>query len=387
MIIREFYGADGFQIGGALGVLPPAFLQPMKPGAAQVMLDRPISDGPHFWLGPFLLPVDIKDGQQIHLKFSQARRADFKNFIGFLSTELKKQSDRLNCGRIKKDGKWWAGSTVGGHCDTRAWFPALSDRPSREIPGTGVNVPPDTVWHKDFYTGKKPISRFKHPVTQKPWGLFMTIEAQGAKSSAGTSPGWFVLTMKPYNPANNIFSLIWNTLTWIVTKLINTIGDLLKSLLGIACQYAVPILQQPETQAAIAAASGQAAATAIGTAIIAAHCGTDAPASPPLVVEPSYRPGSVQAQNPTTKRWIVASPKLAGNLGGDTFGTSPEGEQYEVVDDQGAKVGVVNVISWAELQKWLKPPWYKSPWFWGATVVVLGTGSYVTYRVIKRRRA
>lgn len=94
----------------------------------------------------------------------------------------------------------------------------------------------------------------------------------------------------------------------------------------------------------------------------------------------TYRAGSVQAQDPTTKQWIIASPRLSGGLG-----TSPEGEQYEIVDKQGNKAALT-VIPYDQLKKWMQPPWYKSLWFWGGAVAVLGVG-YGSYRMIKRRRA
>jgi hypothetical protein len=91
----------------------------------------------------------------------------------------------------------------------------------------------------------------------------------------------------------------------------------------------------------------------------------------------------VQAYDPAAKQWIVASPKLAGNLGG--LGVSPDGTQFYIRDKLGNQAALV-VVPLDQLKKWLAPPWYKSVWFWGsvASVGVVSVGGYI---VIKKWRA
>jgi hypothetical protein len=80
--------------------------------------------------------------------------------------------------------------------------------------------------------------------------------------------------------------------------------------------------------------------------------------------------------------WIVAAPKNS-TLGGG-LGANPEGVQYEIIDKTTGQPAMVVVIKYDDLKKWLKPPWYKSPWFWGGAAV-LSVGGFVGYRVIRRR--
>ncbi len=107
----------------------------------------------------------------------------------------------------------------------------------------------------------------------------------------------------------------------------------------------------------------------------------------------NYPAGSVTAQNPTTKVWIVIAPKGATVVAlKDAFGEFgavagvDETKKYVQVGASTTKPEGISTISWETLQKLLKGPWYLRPSTWiiaGVGAVALGGG---TYYAVKRAK-
>jgi hypothetical protein len=260
------------------------------------------------------------------------------------------------------------------------------------VRGVGcVYIPDNQVWGVNFFTGKSPIAKFKHPVTKKDWCIYCLITGDG-----------FEFTFKERE--THWWEDIWNWLVNLVAKLIEYVSDIFEFLKDmVACPLARQNLDKLAKYAteqtpgitseltAVSAATGipayslqeaidsgeSQAVQAVAGQIVDKLCG------PPPAVAKQYPKGAVQALNPVTKRWIIAVPKvpLSGALG-----TSPDGTEYKVYEEGTNKAVTVVTISYDDLKKYLRPPWYKSPWFWGS-VAVIGTGGVVVWRWRRKRRA
>lgn len=95
----------------------------------------------------------------------------------------------------------------------------------------------------------------------------------------------------------------------------------------------------------------------------------------------SYPARTVQAFDPKKNKWLVAVP-VGTELSG--LGTAPSGDQYRIVEESIERKTAVAIIPLDQLMQYLKPPWYKSLWFWGG-LTLIGVGGYAGYRYIKRR--
>ena len=94
-----------------------------------------------------------------------------------------------------------------------------------------------------------------------------------------------------------------------------------------------------------------------------------------------YPARTVQAFDPKKNKWLIAVPK-GTTLNG--LGTAPSGDQYEIIEESTERKTAVAIIPLDQLMQYLKPPWYRSLWFWGG-LTLIGVGGYAGYRYIKRR--
>jgi len=271
-------------------------------------------------------------------------------------------------------------------------------------------VPDDQVWSVKHFTGQAPIAKFTAPkkyYTDDTWGVFCTITAAGMEFH-------FEKIDK------SVWQKIWDWIVDLVAKVIETVKEVIEAafdfLKTLGCSSArtyidgiaqvasgqlplrlstenvvnpllsigIPMSQIEKLESGMPAE----AAKTLANAVIDKVCG-----SPPSTTK-IYPARSVQALDPSTKLWIVAAPKgttVTTTLSG--LGTAPDGTQYEIVDRQSTQTTAsttsgttVAVVSIDELKKYLQPPWYKSPWFWGS-VAVLGVGGFVGWRKWRKRRA
>ena len=295
---------------GRFAALPPSFYRQEHGGNVGAYADRPLAEGPHFWVGPFLLPANQDGPLDIHVPISKMRsREDFRAFGQWAVNKVWDYTyKRQGWGATgpmpyKKDGKMWAANS--------GYLPGYGG--DRCLPA-GVCIPDNQYWGRGFIDGRAPIAKFDHPTKKRSgggaesWAVFLTIS--GENEDKQYPAAHFKFTFKKVDPG--FWSSLWDWLVKIVTKVINTVVDLLKSmiegLLAYACQLATPILQQLEIAAksntvlpagvvneitmrtnisggdidkAMAAATG-AGVKGIGEAIIKGFCGGTAPASPPM---------------------------------------------------------------------------------------------------------
>jgi hypothetical protein len=380
-----------------------------------------IVNGPQIQAGPFVLPagLDLTD-HKIYLRHSQWKKSRaHKELASWAVDSIWQVSQNHGWNKptfsYEKNGHLWARdwiqigpSRIPNPSGKKQFLYPKWDQPGDvggywvsapgnpgEVRGVGqVMVPPDQVWGVKFFTGKKPIAKFKHPVTKKEWGVYCLITGEE-----------FLFTFKRIE--KSWLGKLWDWLKSLPSKLIEFVSDVIDFFKGLGCALArthLDTLSQLASGQLMASASvvnpllavgvsmadienveqgvTAAGAEAIANKVIDKVCGPPPPTPPGK----QYPPGAVQAFDPSAKTWIIAAPKGGGALGG-ALGTNPDtGKQYEIVERSSGKAVEVAVISLDDLKKWLRPPWYKSPWFWGG-VAVLGVGGYFGYRKFVKGRA
>ncbi len=293
--------------------------------------NKPLADGPHYWVGPFLIPASKTGPFTLRVTTDMMRaREDYRAFGSFAVNRIRELSERfLWSTQVKttEDGKRWATGAPG--IPATLFYPAISDLPNRcGLPG-GVCVPDNEIWYKEFLSGEKPIFKYKHPTTGKDWVVKVKLVDQGVDSSMPQAHFAFTFEQK----GKSWWGKLWDWLKSIIVKVVNTVTDLLKSIIeGIlnkACAIAQPVLKQVQAAAAkgsaidlqitiddngvvhqatsakagiwlnaktgmtmsqmnaLLAAGTSSGVQSIGTAIISGLCGADAPVTPPVETESS----------------------------------------------------------------------------------------------------